>query len=401
MNGRVRVIQANTIADTFWAFTEGQLKYLNGCGFDIHAVTSPGPLFEKFRQRENIPVHGVPMKREISLLNDIVSFCRLCRVINRVKPVIIHGSTPKAGFLSMLAGSVIGLPVRIFFMRGLRSSTLQGWKKKLVKSMEKLTCKMADQVICTSNSVRTLAIAEEICAPDRIKVLHNGTGNGINTRRFDPARFSEQDRERIRQDVGIPDKARVLLFAGRVVREKGIVELMGAWERLKIKRGDLHLVLAGGWAGEDRLPHELRHITGENERLHVLGEVEDVAPLYSIADIFVLPSYREGIPIAVLEASAMGVPVITTKIPGCIDAVEDGVTGILIPPRDEEAIFLAVSKILDDEQYAKTLGVAGRQRVEALFRPEAIWNALSREYVSLLSKKGIDTSFYKPQSAQS
>ncbi len=135
LNGRARVIQANTIANTFWAFTGGQLNYLKECGFDVHAVTSPGPMFEKFRRRENIPVHSVPMKREISLFSDIFSFFRFCRVVKRVKPVILHGSTPKAGFISMLAGRLLGLPVRVFFMRGLRSYSLRGWKKRLVKSM--------------------------------------------------------------------------------------------------------------------------------------------------------------------------------------------------------------------------------------------------------------------------
>ncbi|MFZ2446369.1 MAG: glycosyltransferase family 4 protein [Syntrophobacteraceae bacterium] len=393
MNSGINVIQTNTSANTFWFFTGGQINHLKQAGFNIHAVTSPGPYFDRFRQREGITVFSVPMKRDIALFDDIISLLRFCKVTMRVKPAIMHGSTPKAGFISMLAARMLNVPSTLFFMRGFRSYTLRGWKRLLVKSMEKLTCGMADQVLCTSNSVRLLAIEEGLCKPEKIKVLHHGTGNGINTKRFDPNRFSDSDRKDLRQSLGIPDTAQVLLFVGRMVAEKGLVELVRAWETLKLKYRDLHLVLVGPWSDVDRLPQEAEYIvTQGHDRVHVLGRLEDVAPIFSISDIFVLPTYREGIPISALEASAMQLPVIATRIPGCVDAVEEGVTGVLIPPRDERAIVSSVSDLLEDANRRRAMGLKGRERIIGLFEPEAIWDALRQEYVDLLTKKEFFTS---------
>jgi glycosyltransferase involved in cell wall biosynthesis len=385
----VRVIISNTVPQTFYYFTQGQIGYLRERNFEIAAITAPGEYLDKFKEREKIEVFAVPMSREISPLKDIKALYEIIRITSRFRPAIMHGSTPKAGLLTMLAAVVTGVPVRLFFMRGLRFSELVGWKKKVVKLMEWLTCLCAHQVLCTSRSVRELAVQEKICAPENIKVLHHGTGNGIDARRLDPRKFSRSDRLQIKKNHKIPEGALVLLFVGRLVREKGVIELQGAWRTLREDYPDAHLVMAGGMEKEDPVPPEIMENFNNDDRVHLLGHVPDVAPFYAIADVLVHPSYREGIPIAPLEAAAMEVPVVATRIPGCVDAVVDGETGILVPAKDYAALTGAIKSLLDDPALRQKLGPAGRERVLRDFRPEDIWEALCQEYLRLLRDKGL------------
>src|SRR3990172_5154934 len=190
MKNNLRVIQSNTIPATFWYFSHGQIGYLRDRGFEISALTSPGEFLKKLREREGMEVIAVPMTREVSPMQDLLALGRILRITHRLKPAIMHGSTPKAALLTMLAGFMTGVPVRLFFMRGLRYSELAGWKRTVVRLTERLTCALAHQVLCTSQSVRDQAVQEKICPPHKIKVLHHGTGNGIDAKRFDPARFS-------------------------------------------------------------------------------------------------------------------------------------------------------------------------------------------------------------------
>ena len=382
----MKFIQSNTIPDTFLAFTKGQLSYLGDKGFEIIAITSPGDRFEEFRERERIKVYPVVMLREISPFRDVAALFRIIRIMLKERPSLVQGSTPKAGMLTMMAAAITDRPARLFFLRGVRHSELCGWKRRAVYSMEKLTCRLANRVLCTSPSVMKEAIESGIAAPKKTAVLHNGTGNGIDHKRFDPHSF---DAKAIRAQWGISDDSSVVLLAGRIVRDKGVVELAECWSVLKKKFPNLYMIMAGSIEKEDPVPQAVLDYLKAEERVIMPGRVKDVAPLYSITDILVHPTYREGIPIAPLEASAMEVPVVATKVTGCVDAVVDGETGILVPPKDSAALAEAIEYLLEHPEERERMGKAGRERVVRDFRQEDVWEALYQEYVRLLIERGV------------
>jgi len=181
----------------------------------------------------------------------------------------------------------------------------------------------------------------------------------------------------------------VIGFIGRIVRDKGIIELAGAWKELREEFPDLHLLLVGPHEPQDPIPAEIDRMLHSDPRVHLLGEVSDIPPLYAVMDVLALPTYREGFPNVLLEAAGMKVPVVATRVPGCADAVQDGVTGMLVPPCDAARLAVAVRTYLHDGELRRRHGAAARDWVLQEFRPERIWQAIYEEYLELLEKKGI------------
>jgi glycosyltransferase involved in cell wall biosynthesis len=230
-----------------------------------------------------------------------------------------------------------------------------------------------------------VAIADRVCVDERIRVLVNGSSNGVDAAvRFDPSRITDNARAGIRADSGVPANAVLIGFVGRVVRDKGVVELAQAWTMLREEYPEIHLFVVGPFESQDPVPIETETLLRLDPRVHLLGEQSNLPPLYRAMDVVALPTYREGLPNVLLEAAAMELPVVATRIPGCVDAVNDGVTGTLVPPADPDALARALRRYLDDPALRRRHGEAARERVLAKFRPEAIWAATYQEYVELL-----------------
>jgi glycosyltransferase involved in cell wall biosynthesis len=222
-----------------------------------------------------------------------------------------------------------------------------------------------------------------------MKVLGGGSGNGVDAKvRFRPA--SEQARSAARAALGVPQDALVVGFVGRLVRDKGVVELAMAWAALRERHPRLHLLLVGPLErerGGDMLPPEVRGRLENDERVHLTGMVRDTSRLYPAMDMVALPTYREGLPNVALEAAAMALPIVATAIPGCLDAVQDGITGTLVPPRDPGALEEALERYLVDPALRALHGESARRRVLSEFRREAIWEAVAAEYQRLLAAR--------------
>jgi glycosyltransferase involved in cell wall biosynthesis len=370
-------------------FLVGQIDFMKSRGFGVRAVSSPGRDLVRFARREGVAVSAVRMNRRITPWEDIKSLWGLVRVMRRTRPAIVHGHTPKGGLLAMIAALVAGSSVRIYHMRGLPMLTATGFRRRLLWCAERSACALAHRTLCVSRSVRDQAVAEGLCPPDRIKVLAGGSGNGVDAgHRFNPDRTSVQDRQRTRERLGIPADAPVIGYVGRVVREKGIVELADAWQRLRHFHPDARLVLVGPFEPEDPVPAATEAILRDDPRIHLVGMDWNTPPLYAAMDLVVLPTYREGFPNVPLEAAAMGLPVVATRVPGCIDAIRDEVTGLLVPPRDAAALALAIGRYLESDALRRDHGQAGRERVRSEFRQEVIWEALYQEYVRLMDERG-------------
>ncbi|CAN5847843.1 glycosyltransferase family 4 protein [soil metagenome] len=385
----IGLLHVTTIPMTLTFFV-GQIGYMKERGLAVRALSSPGDDLGRFGEREGIPTHAVEMLRRISPGRDLAAVARIVRVIRGTRPEIVHAHTPKGGLLGMIAATIARTPVRIYHMRGLPLLGATGNRRRLLRATEQVACRLAHQVYCVSHSVREVAVSEGICPPEKVKVLLGGSGNGVDAGgRYNPANLDPGTRLETRRRLRIPEDAVVLGFVGRIVRDKGIVELATAWRALRERHPQLHLLLVGPFEPQDPVPVEIETMLRGDPRVHLTGMDWETPPFYAAMDVAVLPTYREGFPNVPLEAAAMQLPVVATRIPGCIDAVQDGVTGTLVPPRDAAALEAALESYIEDAELRRRYGRAGRERVLREFRQEAIWEALYQEYRGLLRANGV------------
>jgi glycosyltransferase involved in cell wall biosynthesis len=386
-----RLVHMTTVPMTLH-FLEDQIEFAKQMGVDVHVLSAPDPALAEFGTKMNVQAHEVPMERRITPLRDLVALHSLSKILRKIRPHIVHGHTPKGGLLSMLGSWWCGVPLRVYHIHGLPMVTATGLKRWLLRSAEKISCMAASQVYCVSNSVRDLAVAEGLCPAKKIKVLLNGTINGIDAAsRFNPDRLDASVRSDVRRACNIPNDALVIGFIGRIVRDKGIVELASAWSILRKEFPNLHLLMIGPFEPQDPVPADVEQQLRNDDRIHLVGmKAAEEIPDYCVAmDILALPSYREGFNTVLLEASAMRLPVVSSRVPGCIDGIVEGETGVLVPCHDAVALADALRNYLSNPELRQRHGNAGRIRVLRDFRPGDLSQAIYQEYVRLLERKGI------------
>jgi glycosyltransferase involved in cell wall biosynthesis len=371
-------------------FVAGQAAYMKTKGFESHAVSSPGASLIEFAAEEAVTVHAVPMARRITPFRDLVALFRLWRLFRRLRPHIVHAHTPKGGLLGMIAARFARVPVRIYHMHGLPFITATGLTRRILMITEALSCLMASQVLCVSHSVRSMAVDLQLSPSKKIHVLLKGSCNGIDAETaFNPNRLNPSVRNDTRCRYGIPLGATVIGFVGRLARAKGLLELSDAWKILRNGDPGLHLLLIGPEEPGDPPPSEILERLREDPRVHLLGENWDTPPLYSAMDILVLPTHREGFPIVLLEAAAMALPIVATRVTGCLDAVQDGVTGTLVPAYDPEALAAALQRYIRDPALRRDQGAAARAWVLHDFSGRAMHEAIYHKYLSWLAEQGL------------
>ncbi len=350
-------------------------------------VTSPGPALDKFVAAEGCRGFAVDMRRQVSPFRDVTAVARLTALIRRTRPDIVHAHTPKGGLLGMLAASTAGVRCRIYHMRGLPLLTASGPMRLVLQTTERVSCRLATRVLCVSRSVRTSAVDLGLTSPDRIEVLRAGSGQGVDTdNEFFPGAVPPGLVLATRRELDVADDAPVVLFVGRLVRDKGVVELLHAWQIVRKRFSEARLVLVGPYEPRDPVPHTaIEQLAADASVRHVRWTDTPVL-YYAMADLVVLPTYREGFPNVLLEAGAMGLSVVATKVPGCVDAVEDGRTGTLVAPRCPEALATAILAYLEDPLLRQRHGEAARQRVVQHFRRLDLLNATADLYDRLLGR---------------
>lgn len=378
-----RVVHVMTVPLSL-SFFRGQARFMRERGLELSFVAAPGAELARFSEEEDAVTCAVPMERRITPLRDLVAVWRLVRLLRRVRPDIVHSHTPKGGLLGMIAGFLAGIPVRVYHLRGLPLETASGARRVLLRWTERVACALAHRVIAVSHSLRQVALRERLCAPERIKVLLQGSGDGVDVTTFDPQAVTPAQVQALRARYGIPADATVIGFVGRIVRDKGVVELARAWRGLRERHPAAHLLLVGAPEEGDPVPPELLEELERDPRAHFTGHFSEMPLAYAAMDVLALPTYREGFPNALLEAGAMERPVVAAAASGCVDAVEDGLTGLLVPVADAPALEAALDRYLGDPQLRRAHALAARGRILREFRRELLLDALFREYEQLL-----------------
>jgi glycosyltransferase involved in cell wall biosynthesis len=391
-SGAIRLLHVTTVPMSL-TFLRGQVGYMRDKGIEVSALSSPGADLYEFQRVEQIAVHAVEMPRAITPVRDVAAIQGILRVLRKFRPTIVHAHTPKGGLLGMIAATMARVPVRIYQMRGLPLVTAKGGKRVLLRQTERLACGLAHLVLVNSHSMREEAIAQGVCSPEKMKVLAGGSGNGVDAiDRFNPDKIGSDARNDTRARFGIPPGAPVIGYVGRLVRDKGIVELSEAWQSIRVQYPDARLLLVGPFEPRDPIPPEIRHELENDPRAILVGMDWNTPPLYAAMDLVVLPTYREGFPNVPLEAAAMGLPVVATRVSGCVDAVVEEETGILVPAGDAHALGGGIGRYLQNPELRRAHGAAGRRRVLEEFRQEVIWGTLHAEYLRLLDSQPLVAS---------
>ena len=385
MNGK-KLLRITTAPISMRLLIEGQPAFMKGKGFDVILVSGHGADWEGIPRLEDYSVHKVDMARRINLPKDISALFALIRLFRRLKPDIVHSHTPKAGLLGMLAAKITGVPVRIHTVAGLPLMESKGITRSVLVWMERLTYACASGVYPNSYHLKDFILAHGFTRPAKARVIAGGSSNGIDTVRFERTAALQAAGESVRKSLGIPAGALVLLFVGRIVRDKGIGELVRAFDRICGNYPEIRLLLAGpDEKDQDPIDRDTRTAMERNDRIVHVGFQADVRPYLSLADVLVFPSYREGFPNVPMQAGCFGLPSIVTDINGCNEIITDGVNGLIIPPKDEKAVALAMEKMITDEPFRSRCAAAARQRILEKYRQSVVWEALYEEYRRLLA----------------
>ena len=383
-----KLFRVTTVPESLNILLRGQHKFMSTNGFEVIGISSAGNALYEVSQEEEIRVIEINMSRKITPIKDFLSVYNLYKLIKKEKPIIVHSHTPKAGVVAMMAAKIANVPIRLHTVAGLPLMEAKGIKRKLLNFVEKVTYACATKVYPNSKGLYDFIVEEELISSIKMKIIANGSSNGIDTSYFDSERISEEERQELQTKLNIQKTDFVFVFVGRLVGDKGINELIDAFAR--IKGSNVKLLLVGGLESDlDPLKSETIHEIDKNKNIISVGFQKDVRPYFAISHCLVFPSYREGFPNVVMQAGAMGLPSIVPNINGCNEIIQEGINGSIIPSKDRESLYTVMHKIISDEAWRKQLAGNARDIIVSHYEQKLVWDALLIEYKHLLIQKGI------------
>ncbi len=384
-----KLIRITTVPISFKVLLKGQLRFMVSNGFDVKGVSSEGEELKEILENEGIVMEAINMSRKITPFQDLKSLWEMWNFLRKEKPQIVHTHTPKAGIIGMLAARLAGVPHRLHTVAGLPLMEATGIKRKILNFVEKLTYSSATRVYPNSKGLYDFILQNNFTQSNKLKIIANGSSNGINTTFFSPAQVSEIEKVALREKLNIQPDDFVFVFVGRIVSDKGINELIKAFSELQTAENNeltgIKLLLVGGLESDlDPLNPETLAEINQNKDIISAGFQQDVRPFFAISDALAFPSYREGFPNVVMQAGAMGLPSIVSDINGCNEIIVEGENGLIIPSKNVEKLKEKMLTLARDKNLYVKLKENSRRMIENRYEQSVVWNALLEEYEGLL-----------------
>lgn len=376
-----KLIRITTVPTSLLKLLEDQLSFMN-VYYEVIAISSNKETLAKVKESEGVDVFNVEMTRKITPFRDLLAVWNLYKYFKVQKPFIVHTHTPKAGTVGMIAAKLAGVPNRLHTVAGLPLMEAKGFKRVLLNVIEKLTYAAATKVYPNSKGLYKFILKNKFTSQSKLKVIANGSTNGINMNHFDRENIQEDHLKNLRAELNISANDFVFIFVGRLVSDKGVNELIDAFIRLSNTTAKLLLV---GPFEEDLDPLSLGSMEEieTNERIKYVGFQQDVRPYLALSDCLVFPSYREGFPNVVMQAGAMGLPSIVSDINGCNEIIVEGNNGTIIPLKNANTLYEAMLKMMKSNEYRELLKNNARKMIQTRYDQKFVWEAILEEYRAL------------------
>lgn len=385
-----KLLRTTTVPISLKILLKGQHRFMSENGFEVIGVSSKGSELQDVHYHEGVRVEALEMTRTISPLKDVKALWDFYRLCKKEKPLMVHSHTPKAGIVGMLGAKLAGVPIRLHTVAGMPLMEATGVKRKILDFVEKLTYASATKVYPNSKGLYDFILDNNYTSTDKLKVIADGSSNGIDTSFFSPDVITEEAKNTLRAKLNLSANDFVFVFVGRLVGDKGINELVEAFSKLSVSSSGIEnakLLLVGPFESElDPLKAETLQEIERNPNIISVGFQKDVRPYFAIANCLAFPSYREGFPNVVMQAGAMGLPSIVSNINGCNEIVIEGENGTIIPVKNVDALQQTMKKMIEDKEYYNKLKANARPMIQSRYEQSVVWNALLEEYNSLINK---------------
>jgi glycosyltransferase involved in cell wall biosynthesis len=380
-----KLFRITTVPISLKYLLTGQMHFMKENGFDVLMISADGKEINEVMANEDCPHIIVPMTRKITPFKDLVCLWKLIKIFIKEKPDIVHTHTPKAGLLGMMAAKICNVKIRIHTVAGLPLMVETGFKFRLLKFIEKLTYASANHIWPNSFSLLNYIKEQKLTKEKKLKVISQGSSNGIDLNRFSTLHFNQDTLFEVKKSIGFDYQNVYLLSIGRLVKDKGIVELVETFKGLQYTSKNIKLILVGKFEMElDPLPKNILDEIKNNPNIIHIDWTAHVEYYISLATLFVFPSHREGFPNVLLQSGALGTPIICSSIAGNVDIVENNTTGLLFTVGDTLQIKNQITFALNNPEIMKDMAIKLKENIFCFYNRETIWNAILQEYKTLI-----------------
>ncbi|MBK8946930.1 MAG: glycosyltransferase family 4 protein [Ignavibacteriae bacterium] len=381
-SNKKKIIRITTVSMSLRWLLKGQLNFIRQY-YDVIAISSSGADLD-FVEKQGIKTKTIEMTRTITPLKDVIAIMKMYILLKEEKPYIVHTHTPKAGMIGIVAACFARVPHKLHTVAGLPLMESSGFKRKVLEFVEKIIYRFADKVYPNSFGLRDFILQNNLCKQEKLKVIANGSSNGIDTEFFSRTEEVLQKALAIRNEYQLNDIDINLCFIGRIVKDKGINELLEAFEEISKLNKKVKLFLVGAFEDElDSINEKSKHIIKNNSTVIHVGFKDDVRPFLALSDIFVFPSYREGFPNVVMQAGAMSVPCVVTNINGCNEIIKNEENGLIVVPKNVTQLKEAILRLIEEKDFREKLADNSRKMIVDRYEQKYVWDAILKEYQSL------------------
>jgi len=372
-----KILIITTVPMSLATLIKGQPKYLSN-NFEVKLVTSHSEQNSLIEQQEGVEVKSVNMTRQITPFKDLKALYEIYSYIKEQNPDIVYTFTPKAGLLGMIASFIARVPERIHNIVGMPLMEAVGKKKMLLKFIEKLTYLFSTKLFCNSFGLKKYI--NDNLTNKEVEVIANGSINGVDTEYFKNNKTQDELKE-IKAKLNIQENDFVITFVGRIVKDKGINELIESFINLEKKYKNIKLLLVGDYEEHlNPIKKENKKLIDSLDSIITVGFQNDIREFLSISNLFVLPSYREGLPNSMIEAGSFGIPLLATNINGCNEIIEENITGILVQKKNIQSLQEGIEKLLNDKELYNNIQSKVRERIIQRYDQKYFWKELENEF---------------------